>query len=212
MCASPGSGLSRPSSYPRCRGTRSAGSGPLIRRRPSGRLPPTPLRPGRHRSSPINLWYDRPVMAGQAAPFIGFVGSPLHWAFDKSALFGGEAGHLSIVSSGATDLGDAGQRRPDLARDARNGAAAAGRGRREGHARRRRARAAGVVLARAGPARAAAAFARRSPGCIWPATGPIPAFPRRSKAPCSAAIAPLTPCWAPRIASRPRRNMGRHAA
>jgi squalene-associated FAD-dependent desaturase len=58
-------------------------------------------------SSPIvtiNLWYDRPVMAGQAAPFIGFVGSPLHWAFDKSALFGGEAGHLSIVSSGATDL------------------------------------------------------------------------------------------------------------
>jgi squalene-associated FAD-dependent desaturase len=58
-------------------------------------------------SSPIvtiNLWYDRPVMEGQAAPFIGFVGSPLHWAFDKSALFGGDAGHLSIVSSGATDL------------------------------------------------------------------------------------------------------------
>ncbi len=58
-------------------------------------------------SSPIvtiNVWYDRPVMAGQAAPFVGFVGSPLHWAFDKSALFGGDAGHLSVVSSGATDL------------------------------------------------------------------------------------------------------------
>lgn len=55
-------------------------------------------------SSPIvtvNLWLDAPVTIDQ---FVGFVGSPLHWAFNKNALFGEGAAHLSIVSSGATDL------------------------------------------------------------------------------------------------------------
>ena len=57
-------------------------------------------------SSPIvtvNLWYDRPVL-DRLDRFVGFVGSPLHWAFDKSAIFGGLAAHVSIVSSGATGL------------------------------------------------------------------------------------------------------------
>lgn len=55
-------------------------------------------------SSPIvtvNLWFDGPVMT---EPFIGLVGGPMQWVFDKSALFGMTAGHLSIVSSGADDI------------------------------------------------------------------------------------------------------------
>jgi hydroxysqualene dehydroxylase len=52
-------------------------------------------------SSPIvtvNLWFDGPVMRER---FVGLVGGPMHWVFDKSAIFGAAAGHLSIVSSGA---------------------------------------------------------------------------------------------------------------
>ena len=52
-------------------------------------------------SSPIvtvNLWFDGPVMRES---FVGLVGGPMHWVFDKSAIFGAAAGHLSIVSSGA---------------------------------------------------------------------------------------------------------------
>jgi squalene-associated FAD-dependent desaturase len=55
-------------------------------------------------SSPIvtvNLWFDRPVMSSR---FVGFVGGEMHWAFDKSAIFGTSAGHISIVSSGADGL------------------------------------------------------------------------------------------------------------
>jgi hypothetical protein len=55
-------------------------------------------------SSPIvtvNLWFDGPVMT---QPFIGLIGGPMQWVFDKSALFGTNAGHLSVVSSGAEDI------------------------------------------------------------------------------------------------------------
>ena len=55
-------------------------------------------------SSPIvtvNLWFDGPVMR---EPFVGLVGGPMHWVFDKSAIFGASAGHLSIVSSGANAI------------------------------------------------------------------------------------------------------------
>ena len=55
-------------------------------------------------SSPIvtaNLWLDGPGLPG---PFVGLVGGPMHWAFDKAALFGRSGGHLSVVASGATDL------------------------------------------------------------------------------------------------------------
>jgi squalene-associated FAD-dependent desaturase len=54
--------------------------------------------------SPIvtaNLWLDGPVMTGR---FIGLVGGPMHWVFDKSAIFGTQAGHLSVVASGAAEL------------------------------------------------------------------------------------------------------------
>jgi predicted NAD/FAD-dependent oxidoreductase len=55
-------------------------------------------------SSPIvtvNLWLDGPAID---APFVGLVGGPMHWVFDKSAIVGERAGHLSVVSSGADDL------------------------------------------------------------------------------------------------------------
>jgi squalene-associated FAD-dependent desaturase len=55
-------------------------------------------------SSPIvtvNLWFDGPVMRDR---FVGLIGGPMHWVFDKSAIFGAAAGHLSIVSSGASAI------------------------------------------------------------------------------------------------------------
>jgi hydroxysqualene dehydroxylase len=55
-------------------------------------------------SSPIvtvNLWFDGPVMTES---FVGLIGGPMHWVFDKSAIFGDNAGHLSVVSSGAEAL------------------------------------------------------------------------------------------------------------
>jgi squalene-associated FAD-dependent desaturase len=68
--------------------------------------PPVAMRPvaanaAAMQSSPIvtvNLWLDGPVMP---APFVGMVDGPMHWVFDKHVLFGGSAGHLSAVASGA---------------------------------------------------------------------------------------------------------------
>ncbi len=75
------------------------------------RVPPalaaTCEQAARMASSPIvtvNLWFDRPVLTPPVDGFVGFVGSPMHWAFDKGAIFGTATGHLSVVSSGATDL------------------------------------------------------------------------------------------------------------
>jgi predicted NAD/FAD-dependent oxidoreductase len=55
-------------------------------------------------SSPIvtvNLWLDGVVMPDR---FVGLVGRPMHWVFDKSAIFGTSAAHLSVVASGAVEL------------------------------------------------------------------------------------------------------------
>ncbi|MDQ3347222.1 MAG: hydroxysqualene dehydroxylase HpnE [Acidobacteriota bacterium] len=49
----------------------------------------------------VNLWYDRQVMD---EPFVGLPGREMQWVFDKRIAFGGEASHLSLVSSGATRL------------------------------------------------------------------------------------------------------------
>jgi len=57
-------------------------------------------------SSPIvtvNLWFDRQVME---EPFIGLPGRAMQWVFDKRTVFGDEASHLSVVSSGATPIAD----------------------------------------------------------------------------------------------------------
>ena len=49
----------------------------------------------------VNLWYDRRVME---EPFVGLPGRAMQWAFDKRLAFGREASHLSLISSGATEL------------------------------------------------------------------------------------------------------------
>jgi len=62
------------------------------------------LAAGRMKSSPIvtvNLWFDRPVLD---EPFVGLPGRAMQWVFDKRAVFGGDASHLSLVSSGASPL------------------------------------------------------------------------------------------------------------
>ena len=49
----------------------------------------------------VNVWFDRPVMD---ALFLGLPGRTMQWVFDKRALFGEDASHLSLVSSGAVSL------------------------------------------------------------------------------------------------------------
>lgn len=59
------------------------------------------------RSSPIvtvNLWFDGPVMD---EPFIGLVGAPIHWVFDKAAIVGERLTHLAVVTSAADHLASA---------------------------------------------------------------------------------------------------------
>jgi hydroxysqualene dehydroxylase len=67
-------------------------------------LAPTLDRARRMESSPIvtvNLWFDRQVID---EPFVGLPGRAMQWVFDKRAAFGGQASHLSLVSSGASFL------------------------------------------------------------------------------------------------------------
>ena len=49
----------------------------------------------------VNLWYSARVMD---EAFVGLPGREMQWVFDKRIAFGGEASHLSLVSSGATRL------------------------------------------------------------------------------------------------------------
>jgi squalene-associated FAD-dependent desaturase len=49
----------------------------------------------------VNLWYDREVMP---ETFAGLPGRTMQWVFDKRLAFGGVASHLSLVSSGATEI------------------------------------------------------------------------------------------------------------
>ncbi len=61
-------------------------------------------RASRMTSSPIvtvNVWFDRPIID---VPFFGLPGRAMQWVFDKRAAFGGDASHLSLVSSGASPL------------------------------------------------------------------------------------------------------------
>src|SRR4030095_6388013 len=71
-------------------------------------LPERPAAPGRvldaadrTEASPIvtvNLWFDRVVID---RGLIGLPGRTLQWVFDKRAVFGEKASHLSLISSGA---------------------------------------------------------------------------------------------------------------
>jgi hypothetical protein len=49
----------------------------------------------------VNLWFDEPVLR---EPLIGLPGRNLQWVFDRRAIVGGEASHLSAISSGAEEL------------------------------------------------------------------------------------------------------------
>lgn len=49
----------------------------------------------------VNLWYDRAVMDGA---FVGLPGREMQWVFDKRAVFGAQASHLSLVASSAAHL------------------------------------------------------------------------------------------------------------
>lgn len=49
----------------------------------------------------VNLWFDRAVMD---EPFVGLPGRLMQWVFDKRAVLGTGASHLSLVSSGAADV------------------------------------------------------------------------------------------------------------
>ncbi|MEW6323097.1 MAG: hydroxysqualene dehydroxylase HpnE [Acidobacteriota bacterium] len=46
----------------------------------------------------VNLWFDRPVVD---AAFVGLPGRTFQWVFDKRAIFGADASHLSLVASAA---------------------------------------------------------------------------------------------------------------
>ena len=46
----------------------------------------------------VHLWFDSPVLS---EPFLGLLGGTMQWVFDKRMAFGGEASHLTLVSSGA---------------------------------------------------------------------------------------------------------------
>jgi squalene-associated FAD-dependent desaturase len=46
----------------------------------------------------VNLWFDRAVMS---EPLVGLPGRNFQWVFDRRAIVGGVASHLSLTSSGA---------------------------------------------------------------------------------------------------------------
>jgi hydroxysqualene dehydroxylase len=46
----------------------------------------------------VNLWFNRRIID---EPFIGLPGRVMQWVFDKRLVFGDDASHLSLVSSGA---------------------------------------------------------------------------------------------------------------
>ena len=49
----------------------------------------------------VNLWFDRPVVERS---IVGLPGRAFQWVFDKAEVFGGQATHLSLVSSGADEV------------------------------------------------------------------------------------------------------------
>jgi hydroxysqualene dehydroxylase len=69
-------------------------------------LEPVARNAARMNASPIvtvNLWFDRTVLPDDE-PFIGLPGRTMQWVFDKRAVFGERASHLSLVSSGASAI------------------------------------------------------------------------------------------------------------
>lgn len=52
----------------------------------------------------VNLWYDRPVLDGEL--FVGLIGRTAQWVFDRRALTGEGASHVSITTSAAARLAE----------------------------------------------------------------------------------------------------------
>jgi hypothetical protein len=57
----------------------------------------------------VNLWLDRPVALGGSGSgiddlLVGLPGRAMQWVFDRRAILGESASHLSLVSSGASPL------------------------------------------------------------------------------------------------------------
>jgi len=49
----------------------------------------------------VNLWLDQPLLD---VPFLGLPGRTMQWVFDKRTAFGNDGSHLSMVSSGASEV------------------------------------------------------------------------------------------------------------
>ena len=54
----------------------------------------------------LNLWYDRPVFEPGDVPFRGLVGRTAQWVFDRRALTGETASHVSVITSAASGLSE----------------------------------------------------------------------------------------------------------
>ena len=51
----------------------------------------------------VNLWYDRPVLD---TPFVGLIGRTAQWVFDRRAIAGDSASHVSVITSAASGLSE----------------------------------------------------------------------------------------------------------
>ncbi len=74
---------------------------------PPEELAGTATRAASMRDSPIvtaNLWWDPPAARAMTRPLVGLVGGPMHWVFNRAAIVGRGATHVSVVASGADDL------------------------------------------------------------------------------------------------------------
>ena len=52
----------------------------------------------------VNLWYDRRVLEAGDLPFRGFVGRTAHWVFDRPGISRRITSHVSVITSGASEL------------------------------------------------------------------------------------------------------------
>ncbi|MDQ3171790.1 MAG: hydroxysqualene dehydroxylase HpnE [Acidobacteriota bacterium] len=51
----------------------------------------------------VNLWYDRPVLD---TSFVGLIGRTAQWVFDRRAIAGDSASHVSVITSAASGLSE----------------------------------------------------------------------------------------------------------
>jgi predicted NAD/FAD-dependent oxidoreductase len=54
----------------------------------------------------VNLWYDRQVLEPGEVPLRGLVGRTAQWVFDRRAIAGDTASHVSVITSAASGLSE----------------------------------------------------------------------------------------------------------